>query len=514
MKKQVINSVFCLAILFFVGCSSSPAGGDFEIKINSSNEIPAKRCQIQSGNEISLTVDTGATSGIDDYQWEDSLGDDEGGIFKRETSHTTNYVAPMVVENKDVTISVTVFLENGSEMRVDTTCYIVGQVAQIEPSETPTPTVAPVPTETAKPNATEVVPVVEEKPAESAALSPPLATTDQAIELFQERGYIIVGVREDAAPFGVFDNGNYVGFDIDIAREMAKRWLGDENSIEYVKVIASENPDDDFLGRIESVVKEEVDFTIGAITFTPDRCTTAICSLTYYQDGARLLVRADSGITGPGDLDNRLVSVVEGTTAEKNIIELQQSYPYTNPPRLIYKPDRIAAISAVRSGEADAYSTDGKILEAFADSELVVVGGEFTDEPYTVVINKNDAGLRNLINTTFREMKEDGWYRSIYEKHFGCETPYLILQGDEDVRPSYVKNQTPPEGSICADQAVEQTGTWMVTSGQTLGGIAKDHYGDFNLYACIQEASGLDNPNLLVAGMELTLPPLAECLDS
>ena len=66
----------------------------------------------------------------------------------------------------------------------------------------------------------------------------PVTLTDTGratIQKILERGTILAGVPEDWAPFGSPDeSGNWQGFDIDIVREFARRWLGDENAVTFV----------------------------------------------------------------------------------------------------------------------------------------------------------------------------------------------------------------------------------------------------------------------------------------
>ncbi len=517
MNSKNLRHLLALSIvvLFIVGCAGDQEN-DYAIRVNEAE--PNVICEIKAGAEITLSLAAQSFPADETYLWEDSLDDSVSGTFSRPDARLTNYTAPNFSEDRPVTIVVSITSADNSTKSKEITCNIKGDPSfaakeesqEVVEADSATPTMPePEPTDTNIPQPTDTPrPLPGNTPTFESpiASSTPIKTIEEAISLFQERGHIIVGVREDAPPFGSLQEGNFVGFDIDIAHEFAERWLGDGSLVELVAISAAE--------RIDAAETKRVDFVIAALTFTPQRCSDAACSQVYFQDGARLLVRADSGIQGPVDLDNRLVSVIPGTTAEQTIIGLQQDYPYTTPPRLIYKPDRESAIEAVRAGEVDAYSTDGKILEAYQDGELIVVGGEFTEEPYTIATNKNDLGIRQLINATLQEMKRDGWYQTIYETHFGCETPYLISVEDGADIPQYVKRDVSPPSSSCEDVFdISEVGTWMVTPGQTLGGIAKDYYGDYNFYKCIQIASDLDNPNLLHAGQSLTLPPVQECVE-
>lgn len=56
------------------------------------------------------------------------------------------------------------------------------------------------------------------------------------------------------------------------------------------------------------------------------------------------------------------------------------------------------------------------------------------------------------------------------------------------------------------DINVQSGGTYTVVSGDTLSKIAKRFYGDANHYHAIAQASGIDNPDHIEVGQEITLP--------
>ena len=56
------------------------------------------------------------------------------------------------------------------------------------------------------------------------------------------------------------------------------------------------------------------------------------------------------------------------------------------------------------------------------------------------------------------------------------------------------------------DINVQSGSTYTVVSGDTLSKIAKRFYGDANHYHAIAQASGIDNPDHIEVGQEITLP--------
>ena len=79
-----------------------------------------------------------------------------------------------------------------------------------------------------------------------------------------QRDKLIIGVRDDTAPFGFRDkNGNLIGYDIDLAHIIAKGVLKDEKKVEFVPVTAS--------NRIMKLNSGEVDILIATMSITEQR---------------------------------------------------------------------------------------------------------------------------------------------------------------------------------------------------------------------------------------------------
>src|SRR5690606_4037914 len=84
------------------------------------------------------------------------------------------------------------------------------------------------------------------------------------LDTIKERDKLIVGVFSDKPPFGfVNEQGEYVGFDTDIAKRFAKDLLGDEKKVEFVVVEPA--------SRIPFLQSDKVDLILANMTVTPER---------------------------------------------------------------------------------------------------------------------------------------------------------------------------------------------------------------------------------------------------
>ena len=243
----------------------------------------------------------------------------------------------------------------------------------------------------------------------------------------QTKGKLRVGTREDNLGFGLKNptTNKYEGFDVDIARELARGIFGNvadiDTKIEYVPVVSA--------SRIPTLQEGKVDIVIATMTITAARKLEIDFSDVYFRTGQRILVKKDNAtIKEVGDLNGKGVCSAKGSTSETNLrtqaptarLELQDTYP----PCLIL----------LQQGRVDAVSTDETILLGLIkqDPNTKLVGKYMSDEPYGIGIKK-DAGDRNgfvaFINAQLTAMYTDGRWARIYKAHI---TP---LSGDEKTKP-------------------------------------------------------------------------------
>lgn len=116
------------------------------------------------------------------------------------------------------------------------------------------------------------------------------------LEKIKKRGKLIVGVKYDLNLFGLKnpETGKVEGFDIDIAKGLAKKILGDENKIELKEVTSKT--------RIPMLNNGEIDAIIATMTITEERKKEVDFSDVYFMAGQSLLVKKDSKINSVKDL--------------------------------------------------------------------------------------------------------------------------------------------------------------------------------------------------------------------
>ncbi|MEC0241045.1 ABC transporter substrate-binding protein [Paenibacillus dokdonensis] len=232
------------------------------------------------------------------------------------------------------------------------------------------------------------------------------------IDAIKARGKVIAGVKYDTKLFGLKDpaSGKVEGFDIDIAKALAKKIFGDETKVELKEVTSKT--------RIPLLQNGDIDLIIATMTITEERKEQVDFSDVYFKAGQSLLVKKGSAIQGLQDLKKGVkVLTVKGSTSAKNI---REKAPDANVLEFENYQD---AFTALKAGQGEVLTTDNAILLGMQqqDPNYVLVGGNFTDEPYGIAVKKGDADFVAQVNDLLKEMKSSGEYDKLYEQWMGVK---------------------------------------------------------------------------------------------
>lgn len=231
----------------------------------------------------------------------------------------------------------------------------------------------------------------------------PPGTTMEAI---YKRGWLKVGLDIGSNLLSFRDpiSGTIEGFDVDVAKELARAIFGDPERIEF-RIL---NSDD----RMNALKDSTVDVVVKTMSITCERLRDIAFSTVYYEASQRILTMRSSDINSVADLAGKRVCAARGTTS---IARIQQRVPDAIVDTVSTWAD---CLVMVQQGQVDAVSTDDAILAGMAaqDPYVHVVGQGLGEEPYGIGINKNDEDLVRFTNGVLQKMREDGTWFDIYDR--------------------------------------------------------------------------------------------------
>ncbi len=235
-----------------------------------------------------------------------------------------------------------------------------------------------------------------------------------------DRGHLIVGTGSTNAPWHFKDaSDELVGFDIDMARLVAKGLFDDPSKVEFVLQSSD--------ARIPNLTTGKVDLTCQFMTVTAGRAQQVEFSIPYYREGVGLLLLDGGKYTSHAELmkggSDVVVSVLQNVYAEEMV---HQALPEA-------KVDQYDSVDlmyqALNSGRADAAATDQSSLKWF----MVQSPGRYRDagfgwnpQSYSCAVKRGDQVWLNFVNSVFHEAMtgvEFNTYAASFKKWFGVDLP-------------------------------------------------------------------------------------------
>ncbi|SCL31620.1 amino acid ABC transporter substrate-binding protein, PAAT family [Micromonospora rhizosphaerae] len=229
---------------------------------------------------------------------------------------------------------------------------------------------------------------------------------DSTMAQIARRGRLVVGVDQNNYRFGYRDpgTGDLVGFEIDLAHEIARAIFGDPGKVLFRAVRTAE--------REQAVQTGAVDIVIRSMTMNCDRWQRVSFSTEYFSAGQAILVAKGSPIKGLRDLTGRKVCAATGSTSIRNIAaKAPQALP-------VSAADALDCLVMLQQNQVAAVSTDDAILAGFAaqDPGTTVLPERFTEEPYGMAMQKESPDLVRFVNGVLERLRADGTWTRLYNK--------------------------------------------------------------------------------------------------
>ena len=224
-------------------------------------------------------------------------------------------------------------------------------------------------------------------------------------------GHLTIAIAEDQPGSSLKGlNGDYSGFDIDVAQFVAKELGVDPSGITWRSTVSADR---------ETVLENgSADLVVETYSITDKRKQVISFAGPYFVAGQDLLVRlSDNSISGPESLNGKRLCSVAGTTSAQEVKD-----KFAQQTKLVEYSHFSECITALLANIVDAVTTDDLILAGYASQNpelLRVVGKPFTQERYGIGVKKNDTAAIAKIDDALTKMVSTGAWRSSLEHNFG-----------------------------------------------------------------------------------------------
>lgn len=228
---------------------------------------------------------------------------------------------------------------------------------------------------------------------------------ENSLAAIQERDVVTIGVFSDKHPFGfVNKKGENDGFDVYLARKIAKSLLGDESKVKFELVDAA--------SRVEFLKSGKVDIVLANFTKTPKRAAV-VDFATPYMKVSLGVVSKYGAVKDVADLQGKKLIVNKGTTAD---LYFTKNHPEIE---LLKFNQNTEAFLALKDGRADALAHDNLLLFAWVkeNPDFAVAIGKLGDEDVIApAVKKGDKELLEWLNQEITKFNENGVMEEAYIK--------------------------------------------------------------------------------------------------
>lgn len=216
-----------------------------------------------------------------------------------------------------------------------------------------------------------------------------------------------VGAEMTFPPFEFQEEGNkeYVGFDMDLAKAVAKQ-MGYELEVQNIG----------FDGLIPALEAGNIDMIVSGMSITEERSKKVAFSKPYYKSGLSIVVKSDNNsITSFKDLEGKKIAVQIGTTGAEEARKIKDA-------NVREYNSNSEAYMELKAGGVDAVVNDLPVNQYYlvtsGEKNAKLVGDVMNAEEYGMAVTKKNTELIEKVNKALDELKKNGEYEKIYVKWF------------------------------------------------------------------------------------------------
>jgi polar amino acid transport system substrate-binding protein len=245
------------------------------------------------------------------------------------------------------------------------------------------------------------------------------AAVGEHVQAILDKGFILIGSSPDFPPYESIDeNGEFVGFDVDLMDEIARR-MG-------VEVQWQDMP---FDVTITTLQAGDVDISVSTHQKTPDNSQQVDFTIEYAPATTVFLKRTDRPdivINEIEDVANWKVGVQTGGTNEKWLQDNLVATGLMPAENLLTYERHDAQLLDLINGRVDLMTSEGNTGAVFVEEhpiEFALITTKMNQSNYVIAVPKGWDDLRELFNQLITEMQEDGTIDQLEDKWNLVEPP-------------------------------------------------------------------------------------------
>lgn len=236
------------------------------------------------------------------------------------------------------------------------------------------------------------------------------ADVDNSWKQVKAKGEFVLGLDDSFPPMGFRDeNGEIVGFDIDLAKEVCSR-------LKIKLVLQPIN----WSAKEQELNTKNIDCIWNGLTITPEREEVILFTKPYMKNRQVLVVRADSDYAALADFTGKKLGIQAGSSANDaldNAAEFKASLG-----EVVAFDDNMTALMDLEQGGIDVVLMDEIVARFYIQQRsknYKVLDEALAGEEYGIGFRKEDWELMEKFEETLIAMAEDGTMAAISQRWFG-----------------------------------------------------------------------------------------------
>jgi len=245
------------------------------------------------------------------------------------------------------------------------------------------------------------------------------AAADGTLAKIAKRGELRIGYDKDSEPMSFVDkDGSPAGYSVDLCRRIASAVKAelkrDDLKVTYVSV--------DFDGDFKAMLKGDIDLECGSTTVTLSRYQLVDFTVLTFVTGGSFVSRAGQPINTVADLAGKVVAVIPGTTTESAL--KQQLKEGLIDAKIVSVKDHVEGMTKLDAGQVAALASDqmlliGQLMKSKNPKNYALSNDLYSYEPYGLVVPKDDAAFRLVVNRALVQMYRNSQYVDIFGRWIG-----------------------------------------------------------------------------------------------